>query len=501
MPKPKISDISPMNIAPKGGFGIEEFAARLPKQRLNIAEPILGAAEIVGDLAIRTLALPAMFAEEKALEAGAPPAVAFGLGIVVDLAIPGPGEFKRAASLLKKSAKELGEETIMRQGFDQAQQMKDLAGRLEKGDVKSIDQTDIRLLESQGIEVKTGAPKGLAEEARKFKTAEEFSSATGVKFPKGTKQFYEPITDAIKLLDEFPNTNIKVFGSTAQLKRATLSERQARNLFGTTKLKPDLDVVIVDPKISKHIKANENVIDFSGKVPTKQFIKNFGDVIDDAFKYDDLAGDVFFKVGNRFYEPTEVGFRWVEGLDGVFNNAKPIKQIITDFFNQVKGGAKVGALVGAGAVAAGAAGVGAALKGEETPPEPREPRLQGVATGTNYDPFDPAQTKPDPDGIGAAGVEMKEGMVAVPRIEGTKRPVVPFGTVLFFPDLDRSFLVADLLGPRFTATSNSTHFKVDFAVPNTGKQTIPEFNRQFNFEIEELGTGRADARRKAAQIQ
>jgi len=177
----------------------------------------------------------------------------------------------------------------------------------------------------------------LAKEARKFDTAEGFAKSTKIEFPKGTKQFFQPIKNALKLVDEFPNTKIEVFGSTAQLKRAALSERQSRNLFGITKTKPDLDIVVEDLVVSKHIKANENVIDFSGKVPRKQFIRDFGDTLDDAFKYNAFAEDVFFKVGNRFYEPTTVGYRWVEGADEIFKGAKPIRQTITDFFKQVKG--------------------------------------------------------------------------------------------------------------------------------------------------------------------
>ncbi len=122
---------------------------------------------------------------------------------------------------------------------------------------------------------------------------------------------------------------------------------------------------------------------------------------------------------------------------------------------------------------------------------------QGTAHGTNYDPFDPKQTREDADGIGAAGVKMTARMVAVGRIslEDTS-PKLPYGTIIRVLDTGQTYLVADAKNRRF----HTTDF-IDFAIPGSGSDIIPEFNGPIKYEVVEFGTGVRDARNKAQFFQ
>ena len=118
-----------------------------------------------------------------------------------------------------------------------------------------------------------------------------------------------------------------------------------------------------------------------------------------------------------------------------------------------------------------------------------------VAKGTNYDPFGATQTKPNPDGKGAAGVTMTDSMIAVSRLRAnSSEPIVPYGTIIRIDG--KEFLVADIKNQRFFGS-----FQFDFARPGSGDDPIPELNKDFDFEIIELGKGRIDAREKAKRFQ
>jgi len=98
--------------------------------------------------------------------------------------------------------------------------------------------------------------------------------------------------------------------------------------------------------------------------------------------------------------------------------------------------------------------------------------------GTNYDPLDPSQTRPDsaPEDIGkgSALVMMTEDMVAVPRRQGTidqEKLVIPYGSVIYVPQFDRKFLVADTMKKKYNGQS-----KIDFVTLGKGKQIDPKFN-------------------------
>ena len=128
-------------------------------------------------------------------------------------------------------------------------------------------------------------------------------------------------------------------------------------------------------------------------------------------------------------------------------------------------------------------------------PRPATKGFTSIAKGTNFDPFKATQTKPKPDGKGAAGVIMTDKMIAVSRLQANSRePIVPYGTIVSIDG--EEFLVADIKNKRFFG-----EFQFDFARPHTGDIIIPELNRDFDFEIIELGKGRQDARDKAKRFQ
>ncbi len=117
--------------------------------------------------------------------------------------------------------------------------------------------------------------------------------------------------------------------------------------------------------------------------------------------------------------------------------------------------------------------------------------LQGEFIGTNYDPYDPDQTRPNANGEGAVtGVTIDETMVAVPRKPNSNEAMVRLGTVIYVPELDDIFLVADLMNKRFDGQN-----KIDFARPEKGKTPDPTVNKNFqNIQIIRQGNGYEDTR-------
>lgn len=121
--------------------------------------------------------------------------------------------------------------------------------------------------------------------------------------------------------------------------------------------------------------------------------------------------------------------------------------------------------------------------------------LEGEWQGTNYDPYDRGQNRPDATdenlGVGAATVKVGDNMVAVARkAEDDSTPMLEYGTVLREPESGEMYLVADLLNKRFAGQN-----KIDFATPNTGKEIDEKYNRTFSgFEVVREGKGRTDAR-------
>ena len=109
--------------------------------------------------------------------------------------------------------------------------------------------------------------------------------------------------------------------------------------------------------------------------------------------------------------------------------------------------------------------------------------------GTNYDPYDPSQTRPSPDGRGAVGELMEESMVATShkadKITGNMR----LGTVFYIPELDKKYLVADVMNERFAGES-----RIDFVTPKQGKKIFEKYNKPFTVQILREGKGYEDAR-------
>lgn len=161
-------------------------------------------------------------------------------------------------------------------------------------------------------------------------------------------------------------------------------------------------------------------------------------------------------------------------------------------------------ILGAGALATGAIGATQipANVSYKRPPEtvettmntgnrPKGKDLGKPVIGTNYDPYDPDQTRPNANGEGAvSGVKIKEGMVAVPRKVGSDEAMIRLGTVVYIPELDDIFLVADLMNRRFDG-----QYKFDFAKPHMKKNPDPSVNKTFNdVVILREGDGYGDTR-------
>jgi len=133
---------------------------------------------------------------------------------------------------------------------------------------------------------------------------------------------------------------------------------------------------------------------------------------------------------------------------------------------------------------------------ESSPPQvsPSFPTLEGAWQGTNYDPLDVWQNRPDATeenkGIGAAGVRIDDTMVAVSRLPNSDQAMLRLGTVLRDPKTGKKYLVADLMHRRFDGQK-----KIDFATPQTGKKIKEEYNQTFEgLEIVREGNGYEDVR-------
>jgi hypothetical protein len=110
--------------------------------------------------------------------------------------------------------------------------------------------------------------------------------------------------------------------------------------------------------------------------------------------------------------------------------------------------------------------------------------------GTNYDPYDPLQTKPNPDGIGSSGVKLDKTMVASSFKEDGVTANLRNGTVILIPGFPKPFLVADVMNKRFNGMN-----KIDFVDPESKGSANPTLNKNFTgIEILREGSGRADAR-------
>lgn len=125
---------------------------------------------------------------------------------------------------------------------------------------------------------------------------------------------------------------------------------------------------------------------------------------------------------------------------------------------------------------------------------PPTKKLESPFTGTNYDPYDPQQNDPTRDpalvGVGAGGFKIDENMVATTLQKDLETATLRLGTVIRVPELDRVFLVGDLLNKRFAGQN-----KIDFATPQKGSVPDPTFNKDFkDIEILREGQGYADAR-------
>lgn len=111
--------------------------------------------------------------------------------------------------------------------------------------------------------------------------------------------------------------------------------------------------------------------------------------------------------------------------------------------------------------------------------------------GTNYDPYDPEQTRENPDGKGKAGIVMDDDMVATSLKDDGLTGNLRLGTVIRVPSLNKVFLVADTMNKRFNGMN-----KIDFVRKNKKKTPDPEVNKEFSdIEIIREGDGPEDARK------
>jgi hypothetical protein len=129
-----------------------------------------------------------------------------------------------------------------------------------------------------------------------------------------------------------------------------------------------------------------------------------------------------------------------------------------------------------------------------TKPEPKKPlrTFDEPFIGTNYDPYDPEQTRPNPDGKGKAGIKMTDDMVATALKEDGLTGNLRLGTVIRVPSLDNQvFLVTDTMNKRFNGMN-----KLDFVRANKKKTPDPTVNKEFSdIEILREGAGPEDARK------
>lgn len=128
-------------------------------------------------------------------------------------------------------------------------------------------------------------------------------------------------------------------------------------------------------------------------------------------------------------------------------------------------------------------------------PKPEKPKalrsFDVPFIGTNYDPYDPEQTRENPDGKGKAGIEMNDDMVATSLKDDGLTGNLRLGTVIRVPSLNKVFLVADTMNKRFNGMN-----KIDFVRKDKKKTPDPEVNKEFSdIEILREGAGPEDARK------
>jgi len=125
---------------------------------------------------------------------------------------------------------------------------------------------------------------------------------------------------------------------------------------------------------------------------------------------------------------------------------------------------------------------------QAAPLQPKQIKLAQTFIGTNYDPYDPNQTRPNPDGIGAAGIKIDESMVATSLKKNGITGNLRLGTVIYVASLNKVFLVADVMNKRFNGMN-----KIDFATPGSGSATSTEHNTDFSdISIIRQGQGKGE---------
>ena len=230
----------------------------------------------------------------------------------------------------------------------------------------------------------------------------------------------------------------------------------------------------------------EETFDISGKVDTSNPIYRF---------YEKEVGRFLTnKFGAKLITDPQ-GVKWWE-----LNIGKELKDIPV----LAHGKATIGSLLGGAAASAGVASL--FVPSEKLSYEKQSVtafghtniatllKLQGSWQGTNYDPMDRKQNRPFAKsktlGIGSAGVKMDESMVAVPRKKDGITGMLRLGTVIYIPQLNEKFLVADLKAERYNGQQH-----IDFATIGTSSEISQKHNQSFkDIIILREGEGREDVR-------
>ena len=133
---------------------------------------------------------------------------------------------------------------------------------------------------------------------------------------------------------------------------------------------------------------------------------------------------------------------------------------------------------------------------KETPAPVSELKtLDGEWQGTNYDPYDRNQNRPDATTtnlgeMAVSGVKNDGSMVAVPRKKDGITGMLRLGTVIYVPSLNQKFLVADLKNARYNGQQ-----QIDFPTPGAKGEVSPTHNQSFgNIIVLREGSGKADTR-------
>lgn len=238
---------------------------------------------------------------------------------------------------------------------------------------------------------------------------------------------------------------------------------------------------VIDRLIKKAKDAgHDESFDISGKVDTNDPIYKF---------YEKEVGKFLKKFDAKFVTDKQ-GVSWWEMPLTKEHATEPV---------QAFGKAKVGTILG-GAAATGAVAsmfTGSKVSAENSPEMFKEKKLkplEGSWKGTNYDPIDVTQNRPNAKketiGIGAGGVKIDDSMVAVPRQKDGETGMLRMGTVIYVPSLDKKFLVADLKSSKFNGLK-----QIDFATTGTSSQISPKHNQDFSdIVIVREGKGREDLR-------